>query len=130
MPHLLLKNDTMIKNIISLALLLVAVFLAFKHGWESLNYKKHPGSLKMLNDLGLSESMVPVFGAITLLIGLLLLIPKTFFLGNVLNAISIVIIMALAIKSGNFKMAFMEIPFLILPLIMIWLKYPFVKTGV
>lgn len=130
MPHLLLKNDTMIKNIISLALLLVAVFLAFKHGWETLNYKKHPGSLKMLNDLGLSESMVPVFGAITLLIGLLLLIPKTFFLGNVLNAISIIIIMALAIKSGNFKMAFMEIPFLILPLIMIWLKYPFVKTGV
>ncbi|GEM_PF-293935 len=130
MHRLLLKNDTMIKNIISLALLLVAVFLAFKHGWETLNYKKHPESLKMLGDLGIPESMVPVFGGITLLIGVLLLIPKTFFLGNVLNAISIVIIMALAIKSGNFRMAFMEIPFLIMPLIMIWLKYPFVKTNV
>lgn len=119
----------MVKNIISLVLLLVAVFLAFKHGWETLDYKKHPESLKMLNDLGISESMVPVFGGLTLLIGVLLLIPKTFFLGNVLNAISIVIIMALAIKSGNFKMAFMEIPFLVLPLIMIWLKYPFAKTA-
>lgn len=130
MHCLLLKNDTMIKNIISLVLLLVAVFLAFKHGWETLNYKKHPESLKMLHDLGISESMVPVFGGITLLIGVLLLIPKTFFLGNVLNAISIVIIMALAIKSGNFRMAVMEIPFLIMPLIMIWLKYPFMKTAV
>lgn len=130
MHRLFLKKYIMIKNIISLALLLVAVFLAFKHGWESLNYKKHPGSLKMMSDLGLSESMVPLFGGITLLIGVLLLIPKTFFLGNVLNAISIVIIMALAIKSGNFKMAFMEIPFLVLPLIMIWLKYPFVKAAV
>lgn len=119
----------MIKSIVSLVLLLVAVFLAFKHGWETLNYKKHPESLNMMNGLGISESMIPFFGGITLLIGVLLLIPKTFFLGNVLNAISIVIIMALAIKAGNFKMAFMEIPFLIMPLVMIWLKYPFIKTA-
>lgn len=118
----------MIKNTISLVLLLVAAFLAFKHGWEALNYKKHPESLKMMSELGISEIMIPFFGGAMLLIGILLLIPKTFFLGNVLNAISIVIVMALAIKAGNFKMAFTEIPFLVLPLIMIWLKYPFVKT--
>ncbi len=118
----------MIKSIVSLVLLLVSVFLAFKHGWDTLNYKKHPDSLKMMNALGISETMIPFFGGITLLIGVLLLIPKTFFLGNTLNAISIVVIMALAVRTGNYKMALLEVPFLILPLVLIWLKYPFVKN--
>lgn len=118
----------MVKSIISLALLLVSVFLAFKHGWDTLNYKKHPESLKMMNELGITETMIPIFGGFTILIGILLIIPKTFFLGNMLNAISIVIIMALAVRSGNFKMVLMEIPFLIMPLVLIWLKYPFVKS--
>ncbi|MCU7616921.1 hypothetical protein NZ698_06910 [Chryseobacterium sp. PBS4-4] len=119
----------MLKSIISLILLLVSVFLAFKHGWDTLNYKKHPESLKMMNELGITETLIPIFGGLTLLIGILLIIPKTFFLGNMLNAISIVIIMALAMKAGNFKIVFMEIPFLVMPLIMIWLKYPFIKTA-
>lgn len=118
----------MVKSIISLVLLLVSVFLAFKHGWDTLNYKKHPESLKMMNEFGITETMIPIFGGLTILIGILLIIPKTFFLGNMLNAISIVIIMALAVRSGNFKMVLMEIPFLIMPLVLIWLKYPFVKS--
>ena len=120
----------MVKSIISLLLLLISAGLSFKHGWDTLNYKKHPESFKMMSELGISETMIPLFGGMTFLIGVLLLIPKTFFLGNMLNAISIVIIMALAVKAGNFKMALMEIPFLILPLVMIWLKYPFIKTAV
>lgn len=119
----------MVKNIISLILLLVSAGLSFKHGWDSFNVKKHPESLKMMTDLGIKPTFVPAMGVAMLIIGLLLLFPKTFFLGNVLNAISIVIIMAFAVNSGNYKMAFMEIPFLILPLVMILLKYPFIKTD-
>lgn len=109
--------------------MLVSVFLAFKHGWEMFNYKNNPGSLKMMNELGIGEPVIPFFGAVTILIGVLLLIPRTFFLGNVLNAISIVVIMALAVRAGNFRMALVEIPFLLMPLVMIWLKYPFVKSA-
>ena len=115
----------MAKNIISLVLLAVSVFLSFKHGWDTFNYKKNPESLKMMMELGISESFIPVFGALTIVVGVLLLIPKTYFLGNLLNAMSIVLIMALALRAGNYKIALMEIPFLALPLIMIWLKYPF-----
>lgn len=115
----------MAKNIISLVLLLVSVFLAFKHGWDTFNYKNNPESLRMMNELGISEAMIPVFGATTILIGMLLLFPKTFFLGNLLNAMAIVLIMALAMRAGSFKMVIIEIPFLLIPLVMIWLKYPF-----
>ncbi|RXK86096.1 hypothetical protein [Filimonas effusa] len=120
----------MLKNIMSLVLLLLAAGLSFKHGWDTLNYKQHPGSLKMMNELGISASMIPFLGGLTFLVGVLLLIPKTFFLGNLLNAISIVIIMALAVRSGNYKMVLIEIPFLVLPFVMIWLKYPFIKNAI
>lgn len=115
----------MTKSIISLVLLIVSVSLSFKHGWDTFNYKNNPESLKMMNELGISESVIPYFGALTIVVGVLLLIPKTFFLGNVLNAMSILLIMALSLKAGNYKIALVEIPFLALPLIMIWLKYPF-----
>lgn len=115
----------MIKNIIALVLLIVSVALSFKHGWDTFNYKNNPQSLKMMNDLGISESLVPWLGALTIMIGILLMIPKTFFLGNVLNAMTILLIMALAIRAGQMKMVLIEIPFLIMPLILIWLKYPF-----
>ncbi|KMQ65293.1 hypothetical protein ACM39_16560 [Chryseobacterium sp. FH2] len=115
----------MTKNIISLVLLIVSVSLSFKHGWDTFNYRKNPESLKMMNELGISESFIPILGILTIAVGILLFIPKIFFLGNLLNAISIVLIMSLALRAGNYKITLMEIPFLALPLIMIWLKYPF-----
>jgi uncharacterized membrane protein YphA (DoxX/SURF4 family) len=115
----------MIRSLISLVLLIASVVLNFKHGWDTFNYKNHPQSLKMMNELGISESAIPYFAMLTVVAGILLVIPKTFFWGNVLNAMSILLIIALAIRTGNMKMVLMEIPFLLLPLVMIWLKYPF-----
>lgn len=115
----------MIKNLISLALLIISVSLSFKHGWDTFNYRNNPESVKIMNELGINESFIPFFGVLAVVIGILLLIPRTFFLGNMLNAISILLIMALALRSGNYKMALIEIPFLVMPLLMIWLKYPF-----
>lgn len=115
----------MIKDIISLALLIVSVTLSFKHGWDTFNYKNNPESVKTMQELGINEPIIPLFGMVTLVIGVLLLLPKTFFLGNLLNALAIVLIMALALRAGNYQMALIEIPFLAIPLIMIWLTYPF-----
>jgi len=115
----------MIKNVISLALLAISAVLSLKHGWDTFNYKNNPQSLKMMTELGISGPVIPFLGVLTLLIGILLLIPNTFFLGNLLNAMSILMIMAFALRAGNYKMALIEIPFLAMPLVMIWLKYPF-----
>ncbi len=115
----------MIKNIISLILVLISAFLGLKHGWDSLHYKDNPESAKMMAELGINGAFVPAVGVVSILAGLLVLFPKTFFMGNLLNALSIVAIMALALRAGNVKMALIEIPFLIMPLVMIWLNYPF-----
>ncbi|TWR24739.1 hypothetical protein FPZ43_17735 [Mucilaginibacter pallidiroseus] len=115
----------MVRNIIATLLLMVAVCLSFKHAWDTAHYQRNPESFKMMESLGISVSMIPAFVALTLATGILLLIPKTFFLGNMVNAMSIILIMCLALRSGNIKMALIEIPFLLMPLLMIWLKYPF-----
>lgn len=43
----------------------------------------------------------------------MLFFPQTFFISNVLNAITIVLIMALSLRAGDYKMVLIEIPFLL-----------------
>lgn len=106
-------------------MLLISVFLSFRNGWGSLNAGKNPESVKMMAELSINSSYLPAIGISIIAIGVLILFPKTFLLGNILSAISFTIIMALALHAGNYKMALIEIPFLAIPLLLIWLKYPF-----
>lgn len=106
-------------------LLLISVTLSFKHAWDTIHYKNNLESVKMMESLGISETFIPYLAAVALAVGVLLLLPNTFFLGNMLNAILIVMIMGLALRAGNYRIALIEIPFLVMPFMMIWLKYPF-----
>jgi len=106
-------------------LLIVSAALNFKHGWDTFRYKNNPASVKMMSELGINESYIPLLGCTIIIVGILLFFSKTFFIGNLINAMIILIIIALSLKAGNHAIALMEIPFLAMPLIMIWLKYPF-----
>ncbi|GAB3936133.1 hypothetical protein [Larkinella terrae] len=111
-------------KIVSIILALISSFLSLKHGWDAF----HPANgeqAKMMADLGITKTIMPIVGVVSVIIGLMVLFPQTFFIGNLLNAIVIVLIMALSLRAGNTKMALLEIPFLALPLLLIWLKYPF-----
>jgi hypothetical protein len=55
------------------------------------------------------------------------LFPQTFFAGNLLGAAVILLIVALALNAGNIKMALIEVPFFLMPLILIWLGHPLKK---
>ncbi len=111
-------------KIISIILVITSAFLSIKHGWDSFQ-PPNAEQARMMANLGVSKGMLPYFGAFSVLVGLLMLFPQTFFLANLLNAITIVLIMALSLKAGDYRMALMEIPFLALPLVLIALKYPF-----
>jgi hypothetical protein len=106
-------------------LLLVSAFLSIKHGWDAFQ-PAHADQLRMMSNLGVSKTVMPYFGVFSIIIGLLLFFPQTFFIANFLHAITIVLIMALSLKAGDYKMALLEIPFLALPLLLIGLKYPFI----
>ena len=111
-------------KIISIVLILISAFLSIKHGWDAFQ-PANAEQTNMMADLGISKTIMPFFGALSIVIGLMLLFPQTFFISNLLNAVTIVLIMALSLRAGNTSIALIEIPFLAMPLLLIWLKYPF-----
>lgn len=110
-------------KIVSIVLLLVSAFLTFKHGWDAF-HPVQPAQEKMMMELGITPAMAPYIGVFLVVIGILLFFPQTFFISNFLNATTILLVMALSLQAGNIKTALIEIPFLALPLVLIWLKYP------
>lgn len=111
-------------KIIAAILLLASAGLNFKHGWDAFRPNASPEQNQMLADLGLPASATPFLGVLSIAVAVLMLIPRTFFIGNVLGAITILLIMALALNAGKPRIALIEIPFLAIPLILIWLKHP------
>lgn len=114
-------------KIISGILILVTTFLSFKHGWEGLTMNAKPGETNMMTELGMGKTMLLVISILSLAVGLMVLFPQTFFAGCLLNAAMILVIMALALQTGHLKTALVEIPFLLMPLLMIYLGHPFKK---
>ena len=83
-----------------------------------------PETVSMMEQMGISKQLSVVVSVLTLAGACLVLFPQTFFIGNVLNAGIILLIMCLALHVGNIKTALIEIPFLLMPLVMICLRHP------
>lgn len=111
-------------KIIAILLLFISAFLSIKHGWDAFR-PANAEQTQMMANLGITQSAMPYFGILSIVIGIMLFFPQTFFISNVLNAVTIVLIMAMSLRAGDYKMALIEIPFLALPLLLIWFKYPF-----
>lgn len=108
-------------------LILITIFLSFKHGWAGITNTMKPEEAKMISDLGINKSLLMVISVLSLCICILVFFPQTFFAGNMINAAIILLIMGLALKTGNLKTALIEIPFLLIPLVMIYLGHPLRK---
>ena len=79
----------------------------------------------MMTSLGINKTGILVISLLSIAVGIMVLFPQTFFIGNLVNAAVILLIMAMSLKSGDLKTALIEIPFLLMPLVMIWLGHPF-----
>ncbi len=112
----------MILKIINAVLILFAVFMGIKQGWAMLTAK--PEMLEMFGKWNFSKNAVIINGAVTLLASVLILFPKTFLWGNFLMAAGILMIICLQLVSKDLKGAAIEIPFLLLNLIIIYLQHP------
>ncbi len=112
-------------RIISGILILITTYLSVKHGWAGLTSTVKPEEANMLAGLGINKSARFVISLLSLAVGVLVLFPQTFFVGNLLNAMAILLIMGFALSSGNLKIALIEVPFLLMPLVLLWLGHPF-----
>lgn len=112
----------MILKIINAILILFAVFMGTKHGWNMLTAK--PEMLEMFGKWNFSKNAVVINGAITLLASVLILFPNTFVWGNFLMAAGILMIVCLQLLNKDLKGVAIEIPFLLLNLVIIYLQHP------
>lgn len=113
----------MILKVLTIALILIAVYMGFKQGLAMISGKAE--MLQMLGKLGMNNTAIMILGIITLISAVMILIPQTFVWGNFLMAGTILLIMSLELFHGDIKGALIELPFITLNLVIIYLNYPF-----
>ncbi|MGG7665538.1 DoxX family protein [Dyadobacter sp. BHUBP1] len=111
---------------INVILMLVAVFMGLKQGWAMLSGK--PEMLNLFGKWDFTKTGVAVLGLVTALSAVLIIFPKTFVWGNFLMAATILLIICFHLLDKDLKGVGVELPFLLLNLIIIYLQHPF-KNG-
>lgn len=113
-------------KILNVLLIFFAVYMGLKQGWAMTS-----GKVEMLDLFGkwdVGKSAVRAIGIVTMLSAALILIPQTFFWGNFLMAVGILLILCFQLSDQNLKGAAIELPFMLLNLIIIYLQYPLRDT--
>jgi hypothetical protein len=112
----------MLIKIITTLLIIVVVYMGFKQGRAMLSGK--PEMLTMFAKWNFSKTGIGAFGAITMLSAFLILLPQTFTAGNFLMSATILLIICLQLSIRELKGAAIEIPFLLLNMVLIYLQDP------
>lgn len=110
-------------KILSWTLIAISVYIGLSHGSRVFR-KPSPAYSEMMMSLGISDGIGIAVGVWAIVAALLILFPATFFLGNILRAMQLILMIAFVLKAGNYKFAMIEIPFLLLPLLLIYLGHP------
>lgn len=116
----------MLLKIFNSMLMLVAVLMGIKQGWAMVSGKIE--MLEMFSKWNFSKTAVMVNGVVTIIAALLILFPKTFVWGNFLMAVGILMIICLQLLQKDLRGAVVEVPFLLLNLLIIYLQYPLKTT--
>lgn len=106
--------------------MLFAAYMGVKHGWGGISGK--PEVLEMFQKWNIGKYSAMTIGLLTMLSAVLMLVPKTFLWGNFLMAAGILLMMCLHLQDRDFKGVLIEIPFLLLSLLIIYLKHPLAKA--
>jgi len=112
----------MIFKIINSILILGAVFMGFKQGYAMFSGK--PEMMEMFGKWGFGKTGLMINGAVTILAAVLILFPKTFVWGNFLMAAGILLIICFHLLDKDLKGVAVELPFLLLNLLIIYLQHP------
>jgi hypothetical protein len=114
-------------KILNSILILVAVFMGLKQGWAMCVYK--PEMVKMFGKWNFNKTGLLLNGVTTIISALLILHPRTFLWGNFLMAAGILLIICFHLLDKDLKGMAIELPFLILNLVIIYLQHPLSKAS-
>ncbi|WP_089910264.1 DoxX family protein [Chitinophaga rupis] len=106
-------------------LILTVVFMGLKQGWAMLTVQ--PNMLQLFGKWHFSRTGIMITGGVTLISAVLILFPRTFVWGNFLMAASILMITCFHLWDKDLKGVAIELPFLLLNLVIIFLQHPLGK---
>ncbi len=112
----------MILKAFNAVLILGAVFMGLKQGYAMFSGK--PEMMEMFGKWGFDRTGLAINGAVTMIAAVLILFPRTFVWGNFLMAAGILLIICFHIQDKDWKGAGIELPFLLLNLVIIYLQHP------
>ena len=112
-----------VARILSAILVLLAFVMGLRHGVGLL--RSTPAQVQETLHISLSQPTILILGALTCLGAFLVVFPPTFFAANVLSAAVILYLAAEQSKAHNLRGALVELPFVLLPLLVLYLGYPF-----
>ncbi|KIO78209.1 hypothetical protein TH53_04995 [Pedobacter lusitanus] len=116
----------MILKIINSVLILFALYMGVKQGWAMFSGKAP--MLEMFSKWDMGKNSVMVLGVITMIGAVLVLFPRTFLIGNFITAAGILLIAAFHLGDKDLKGFAIELPFLLLSLVIIYLQHPLSKA--
>ncbi len=112
----------MVLKLINTVLILGAIIMACRQGYAMLSGK--PEMLQMFSKWSFTRNGLMINGAITIISAILILFPKTFVWGNFLMAAGILMIICFHLLDKDLKGVVVELPFLFINLIIIYLQHP------
>ena len=114
-------------KILNSILMLVAVFMGLKQGYAMFTAKAE--MVEMFSKWNFNKTGLMINGAITIISALLILFPKTFVWGNFLMGAGILMIICFHLLDKDLKGVAIELPFLFLNLLIIYLQHPLSKAN-
>jgi DoxX-like family len=96
--------------------------MGLKQGYAMLSGKI--AMMELFGKWNFGKSFVAIYGVITILSAFLILFPKTFVWGNFVMAATILLLICLHLQDKDLKGAAIEIPFILLNLLTIYLQHP------
>lgn len=109
-------------KIINCILMLLAIFMGIKQGYAMASGS--PEMLNLFSKWSFSKNAIAVNGIITIIAAVMIAFPKTFIWGNFLMAAGILMLICFHIRDKNLNGVLLELPFLALNLVIIFLRYP------
>ena len=91
----------MATKLVSGLLLLLSAYVGISHGLGTLRNSPSAEELNMMSAIGITETMRRVIAGLSLVLGLLVLLPQTFFAANLMRAVMIIVTMGLSLKAAT-----------------------------
>ncbi|MCZ4243285.1 hypothetical protein [Pedobacter punctiformis] len=119
-------------KILSSILILFALYMGVKQGWAMVSGK--PEMTEMFGKWNIGKTGLSIIGCFTIIGAILVLFPQTFLWGNFITATGILLIICFhlnetsASAADRLKGVAIELPFLLLSLVIIYLQHPFSKN--